>query len=45
MFVYLFFYGLNNLIMIYCLNKVYHAGVFFALIYLDKEVHGKEDKI
>lgn len=31
--------------MIYCLNKVYHAGVFFALIYLDKEVHGKEDKI
>lgn len=31
--------------MIYCLNTVYHAGFFFALRYLDKEVHGKEDKI
>lgn len=37
--------GLNNVIMIYCLNTVYHAGFFFALRYLDKEVHGKEDKI
>lgn len=37
--------GLNNVIMIYCLNTVYHAGFFFALIYLNKEVHDKEDKI
>lgn len=37
--------GFNNVIMIYCLNIVYYVGFFFVLIYLNKEVYDKEDKI